>query len=103
MLNNLILVSKNQLHVGGIESMVPSVTHIAVNTSGTRLATGGDSGISIWFKASTGMFVCLDKKSLFDSYRSRDLAIGKATWSTPTISRQCIHADRSDWYALARE
>ncbi|KAK7678517.1 hypothetical protein QCA50_018578 [Cerrena zonata] len=44
----------NQLHVGGIESMVPSVTHIAVNTSGTRLATGGDSGISIWFKASTG-------------------------------------------------
>ena len=31
------------------------ITHIAVNTSGTRLATGGDFGITIWASDKASM------------------------------------------------
>ena len=52
-----------------------SITHIAVNTSGTRLATGGDFGITIWASDKASMY----HSCLFASMRIY-LGINIGTW-----------------------
>ncbi|KAK7680742.1 hypothetical protein QCA50_016050 [Cerrena zonata] len=40
--------SSDQFHLAGIDSMIRSITHIALNPTGSWLAAGGAFGISIW-------------------------------------------------------
>lgn len=91
---------QNQLHLVGVDSMIPSITHIAANTMGSRLATGGDTGISIWSSDRDSTYFRLCGGVCADLMTARIMAVGETAWISPAVPGECQRTCFNNGHAL---
>ena len=87
----------------GDDSPTPSVTHLAVDASGTRLATGSDLGITIWSNVNASKYCgqfCGSKD--VSQPPSRNMGADTRAWFTTKVPREYRCSRRGNWPSLVR-